>query len=126
MIKGGDAELVAQMIIEKNRIFPSLLDLLCHSKWSIRLGAMVVLEGIGEKKPDLVKDALNLIWRRMDRLEDRVKGDMIYLIGELGDRGWISRLENLPLSEYHKDIQEVFKEAIETLRTRLMGRDNKP
>lgn len=62
----------------------------------------------------------------MDRLEDRVKGDMIYLIGELGDREWISRLENLPLSQYPKDILEVFKEAIETLRTRLMGRDNKP
>ena len=48
MIKDGHAAQLARMMLRENRLFPAFLKLLVHPEWSVRMGAMVVLEEIAE------------------------------------------------------------------------------
>jgi alkyl hydroperoxide reductase subunit AhpF len=83
-VKEGNAALLAEMMLREDRIFPTFLDLLIHSEWSVRLGAMVVVEEIADSNVNLAKIILNPLWKLMENAEDSVKGDALYLFGLLG------------------------------------------
>ena len=85
LIKEGLADQVAQAMVAAGRLFPSIFDLLTHPKWPARLGAMVVMETISASDSGLAAEALPVLRQRYDQLEDAVKGDVLYIIGETGD-----------------------------------------
>lgn len=115
MIQAGDAEGLAVMMLQRKEVFPGVLDLLAGELFSLRLGAMVAMETIGEEDPDLAKRALESLWQRMDGAHPSARGDIVYLIGEYGDAGWRERLQGLLETSPPDDLREAVEEALESL-----------
>jgi hypothetical protein len=68
-----------------------------------------------EKNPGLSKEILGPLWDRIPDMPVPVKGDMVYLFGELGDEQWITRLKGLLLEETHRELIDAVNESIERL-----------
>ncbi len=103
------------MMLDAQKIFPAFYDLLTHEKWPVRLGAMVVIEEIAGKSPGMASAAIDPLWNRFDRVADQIKGDILYLFGEIGDRRSISWLEEIITGEFDAEVKEAAKEALEKL-----------
>ena len=52
-LEKGDAQWICQQMIQAGQIFEGFAALLLHSTWSVRLGAMVVVETLAQKAPAL-------------------------------------------------------------------------
>ena len=115
MIADGNAALLSKMMMEKDMVFPALLDLLVHPKWPVRLGAMVALETIAAEKPALAQKMAVPLWDRFDAADEKVKGDILYLVGEIDTGGSIGRIQEVlnRNAEYHSEIIEAAEEALE-------------
>lgn len=85
MIHDGAATSVADMMIGSRKIYPAFIELLINEKWTQRLGAMVVMEDIADRDYPLAATATSPLQSAMDSLPDPVKGDMLYILGEIGD-----------------------------------------
>jgi len=79
MLKDGKAGQLAEMMLKEAEIFPAFYNLLTHSKWPVRLGAMVVMDELIEKNHDLAAQALERLWERFYQVDNRVKGDLLYI-----------------------------------------------
>jgi hypothetical protein len=115
MIAEGNAGLLSKMMIDKNMLFPALLDLLVHPKWPVRLGAMVTLETIAAEKPALALQMVKPLWDRFDAADEKVKGDLLYLVGEIDNGGSVARIQDVlnRKAEYDAEIIEAAEEALE-------------
>lgn len=122
MITDGNAFLLANMMIGKYLIFPALLDLLVHPKWPVRLGAMVTMEVVATEKPALAQTMVGPLWERFDAADDTVKGDILYLVGELDAGASIGRIQEIlnRKAAYDNEIIEAAREALEKQMTRLL------
>ncbi|RJP79854.1 MAG: hypothetical protein C4522_09020 [Desulfobacteraceae bacterium] len=118
IIHAGDAAKVADMMIQHNTIFPAFIDLLVHEKWPVRLGAMVVMERIIDASPELAAIMIKPVVDRFPFMDNSVKGDMIYLLGEAGDSRTIATLEGLLEDSSDNEISTITQEAIDSIRTR--------
>ncbi|MCX5881629.1 MAG: hypothetical protein NTU74_07470, partial [Deltaproteobacteria bacterium] len=118
MIADGNASLLSKMMMEKNMIFPALLDLLVHPKWPVRLGAMVTLETIAGENPVLAQKTMMPLWDRFDAADDKVKGDILYLVGEFDNGGSIERIQEVLNKRLNHDVEiiEAAEEALEKLK----------
>jgi hypothetical protein len=118
MIADGNASLLSKMMMEKNMIFPALLDLLVHPKWPVRLGAMVTLETIAGENPTLAQKTMMPLWDRFDAADDKVKGDILYLVGEFDNGGSIERIQEVLNKRLNHDVEiiEAAEEALEKLK----------
>ena len=116
MIKTGNADQLAEMMIAKQQVFPAFLETLVDHEWPTRLGAMVVFEQITDRNPKLAKKALPPLWEKLSATDDNVKGDMIYLFGKAGDQEWIPRLETFRSLKYPENLREAADEALAALR----------
>jgi len=115
IVKDGQASHLAAMMLEAQEIFPAFYDLLIHDKWPIRLGAMVVIEEIAGKNPGKALEAIGPLWARFEGVSDQVKGDILYLFGEIGDRRVIPWLTEVSAGEFDVEVKEAAKEALEKL-----------
>lgn len=115
-LKEGNALRLADMMLERNLIFPAFIELLLHPDWSVRMGAMVVAEEMGERNPKLASELLPVLWERMESVQDSVKGDMVYLIGTLGSADWVPMVERFKTASGSEDLCEIAEEAMEKLR----------
>lgn len=115
-IKGGNAESLARMMIDRGQVFPAVMDLFESPDWSVRLGAMVVLEEIAGKNPELSENMLDLLWNRLHRISGPAKGDVMYLfgLGQPRSKLWIDRLKDI-LQNEDQEVREVVMEALEKL-----------
>lgn len=116
IIKGGDADRLAAMMLREGRIFPAFLNLLTDLEWSTRLGAMVVLEEIQDANPALATSVTDALCRLLDDSEGPVLGDLIYLLGLVGSEECIPKLEGILQIEQDQQMREVLLEALEKLR----------
>jgi hypothetical protein len=116
MIKDGHAVQVARIMLRENRLFPAFLKLLVHPEWSVRMGAMVVLEEVAEGNRDLAGDAAEFLWRGLEDADPAVKGDIVYLLGEVGDAEMAPGLNKLFAVSGDDDFREVLEEAIMKLK----------
>lgn len=116
LIQAGDAQGLAGMMLQKRQVFPAVLDLLAGDLFSLRLGAMVAMEEIGEKDPDLAREALEPLWERMAKANPSARGDIVYLVGELGDVSWRPRLRELLQGEVPPDLREAVQDALASLK----------
>ena len=115
IIKEGRADHLADMMLVSQKIYPAFYDLLTHDKWPVRLGAMVVMETIAAKNPALAFEAVNSLWDRFDGAPTQVKGDILYLFGEIGNPGTISWLERVLAGGFDKEVKEAAQEALEKI-----------
>lgn len=115
MLKEGKAGQLADMMLAKVEIFPAFYALLIHSKWPVRLGAMVVMEEIIEKNPDLAGQTLKPLWERFCKVDNRVKGDLIYIFGQMAPMEIKPLLENILKGEYEAEVKEAARETLDKL-----------
>jgi len=115
MLKEGNASQVAKMMTDSGKIFPAFFDLLSNEKWSVRLGAMTVMEEIAENHRELAAQVIMPMWERFHHAKDQVKGDILYIFGEAGNNETISVLKTVLNGDYHSEVKEAAKEAIEKI-----------
>jgi hypothetical protein len=118
MLKEGNAAKLAEMMLERREIFPSLLDLLTHNKWPVRLGAMVVMEEITSRNAGLAAQVIDPLWERFQHVEDPVKGDIIHVLGESGNHKVAPRMQMVLHGEYDAEVKEAAREALEKIELR--------
>jgi glutaredoxin len=116
IIKDGQAEHLAGTMLASNKIFAAFYELLTHEEWPVRLGAMVVMEEIAARNPAVASEAINPLWEHFDKATNQIKGDILYMFGEIGDRGAISKLETVLADEFDEEVKEAAREALEKLR----------
>ena len=115
ILKDGQASHLAAMMLDINEIFPAFYDLLIHDKWPVRLGAMVVMEEIAQEDPDLAAEAIAPMWDHFENSADQIKGDILYLFGEIGEQSVIPRLGEVIKGDYDNEVKEAAQEALEKL-----------
>ena len=119
LLGDGRADLVAQMMMAEGNIFPAFIDMLMNEKWSVRLGAMVVMEEIIELDKGLAEQCIEPLWERLPDLNKQVRGDVVYILGEAGTGDILPRLEAVLSDTTDVETMEAVKEAIETITQKL-------
>jgi glutaredoxin len=118
ILEKGEALWICQEMIRAGIIFKGFVMLLQHELWSVRLGAMVVVETLAEERPELALKLCPLLIRAFDRCAIPVQGDLLYALGETGDmdtRTWIQTiLEHLE----NEELKEAAEDAIESIESR--------
>jgi len=117
IIKEGDAERLAGMMVADGDLYSGSLELLADPDWSVRMGMMVVLEGVAERSPDLVQCAYPYILDLLEHEDDNQRGDTAYLLGLIGDASVMDRLEVL-LNDTNPQVVEVALEAVQQIKER--------
>ena len=118
IIKEGQAGPLARAMIDSGTLFPALFDLLTHDKWPVRLGAMVVMEEIAAADDHLAEEAVPVLCRRYDTLDNAVRGDVLYILGETGGRRILPFLETVRADSTDPEVRQAATEAIGTIRER--------
>ncbi len=118
ILEQGDAAWITRQMKEKNQIFDGFLTLLLHHTWSVRLGAMVIVEELCDTDPGLAARLCPALMERFDEKEIPVKGDIFYVLGLAGDettKKWIkAKIAELD----HKDLMDAAEDAMDTLESK--------
>jgi hypothetical protein len=117
MLKEGKAGALAAMMLEKVQIFPAFYEVLAHPKWPVRLGAMVVMEELVENNLDLATQILKPLWERFHKVDDRVKGDLLYLFGQLKRTEILPQLQAILNGDYDPEVLEAAQEALDKIKS---------
>ena len=115
VLKDGNAAQLARMMLDGNKIFPAFYDVLTHQSWSTRLGAMVVMEELVSKRPELAKQVMNPLWERFAKLSEQTKGDILYVFGEIGSPDAVPALESVLDGDHSADVRESAEEALKKI-----------
>ncbi len=118
MLREGNATQLAQMMLRRRQIFPAFMPLLGHAEWSVRMGAMVTLEEIADQEPQVAQQAIGSVREFLDSAPESVRGDVIYLLGRLGDVGSVERLRQMLTKETNEELRDVLAEALDALGSR--------
>ncbi len=112
ILEQGDARWICQQMIQAGQISDGFAALLLHSTWSVRLGAMVVVETLAEEAPDLAAQLCPILIQAFADQEVSVQGDILYVLGEVGTRetkAWIQKM--LP-GLAHPDLSDAARDAL--------------
>jgi glutaredoxin len=119
LITQGKAGDLAEMMLAKEDIFPAFYEILTHPKWPVRLGAMVVMETLIENNLDLAARMLKPLWDRFSTVDNRVKGDLLYVFGQMGRTDLAPRLQAILDGDYDPEVQEAAQEALDKINTKV-------
>jgi hypothetical protein len=115
VLEGGAVDL-ARMMVARGQIFPALLDLLADENFSVRLAAMVTMEEVVAKAPELAHEIIDPLWDKFDQVSEPVKGDILYVFGEIGARQSQPYLQSVLKGAHHPDVMEAAAEALEKIK----------
>lgn len=113
LLEAGEAPRAAAMMIDHGSIFPSLLPLLTHERWSVRLGAMVVVEYLVEAMPSLAVSLIDPLRRQFDRLLPQVQGDVVQVLGQIDDSAARRCLQVIADGDFAADVKAAAAEELE-------------
>jgi len=119
ILEDGRAEWITGRMLASNQLFKGFPGLLLHETWSVRLGAMVVVEALAEKAPALCADLETILIDAFSTQDVPVQGDILYALGEIGTpdtRDWIAARQKA-LS--HGDLRDAADEAIQSIEDRF-------
>ena len=119
MLTQGKAGELAEMMLEKEQIFPAFYAVLTHPKWPVRLGAMVVMEELIQNNLPLAARTLKPLWDHFNRADDRVKGDLLYIFGQMKRSDLAPRLQAIRDGDGTPEIREAAQEALDKLNSKL-------
>ncbi|MGD8880445.1 MAG: thioredoxin family protein [Desulfobacterales bacterium] len=117
MLTQGKAGELAGMMLEKEQIFPAFYEVLTHRKWPVRLGAMVVMEELLQNNLPLAAQTLKPLWDRFNRVDNRVKGDLLYIFGQMRQIDLAPRLRAIRNGDYAPEVQEAAQEALDKIKS---------
>jgi thiol-disulfide isomerase/thioredoxin len=115
LIEEGHAEQVASMMKESGQLFPALVDLVIHPRWSVRLGAMVAVEYLAEGAPELGLHLCQSLWRAFPDLAAQVQGDTTHIFGLFNDKRTRSYLQTITKGNFGEEVREAAQEALELI-----------
>lgn len=118
ILEQGDADWITDQMIQAGQIFEGFYGLLLHETWSVRLGAMVVVESLAEKAPELGLKLADHLTRVFADMTLPVQGDILYALGEIGNistRAWI---ETAVAADAHEDLKDAAQDALESIDQR--------
>jgi glutaredoxin len=119
ILEDGKASWLTEQMMEKNMIFPEFIKLLLHEIWSVRLGAMVVIEELAEINIELANKICPLLWEIFTSAPMDVKGDIFYAIGETGNIQDMKLIKKELDDVEGEDLREAAQDAIEAIKLRL-------
>jgi glutaredoxin len=117
IVKEGDAEKLAGMMVADGEVYKGALELLTDPDWSVRMGMMVVLEEVAMLSPDLVQQVYPYVVDLLDRGDANQRGDMAYLLGNIGDVKVLGPL-NMLLNDKNPEVAEAAFEAVRQIQER--------
>jgi glutaredoxin len=112
LIEDGQAERVANMMLDSEQIFPALIELLIHKRWSVRLGAMVTAEYLAAGSEALSLALCDMLWERFPDLTDQVRGDVVHVLGETPSDANRTRLLKIASGPYGDAAKEAAGEVL--------------
>ncbi len=118
ILEDGRASWIAAKMIDADAVFPSFIGLLVHPTWSVRLGAMVVLEEMVEAAPDLASRICDPLWAAFEGADTTVQGDILYALGEAGDRRMETTIKALLPTLEQAELREAALDALGALASR--------
>ncbi len=108
----GKAAELAKMMADSGKVFPSLYELLTHTQWPVRLGAMATVEYLGELSSELIAEVVQTLWEHFEEVEDPVKGDILYLFGETAHPDARMKIEAVMNGPYTDLVKEAASDAM--------------
>lgn len=115
ILEQGDASWIARQMMEKEKIFDSFIQLLLHETWSVRLGAMVIVEELAETNPTLAAKLCPKLIALFDKKDIPVQGDILYVLGEAGNSETKKWINNKIDTFEHQDLIDAANDALEAL-----------
>ncbi|MBU0970540.1 MAG: thioredoxin family protein [Proteobacteria bacterium] len=119
ILEQGNASWISREMARADRIFEGFIPLLLDDTWSVRLGAMVVVETLVQERPDLALQLCPKLIRAFDQKDIPVQGDILYALGETGNletKEWLKeRLQNLG----NQELKEAAEDAIQAIESRI-------
>jgi glutaredoxin len=115
LISEGGAYDLAQMMLDYGRIFPSFIDLLVEENFTVRLAAMVTVEEMAAADMTAARTVIEPLWERYHQSRDTVKGDILYIFGELKAPLARAYLLSVIDAESNPEIKEAAREALEKI-----------
>ncbi|MCG8549456.1 MAG: thioredoxin family protein [Desulfobacterales bacterium] len=119
ILEDGRAEWIIERMLSSNGLFKGFSGLLLHETWSVRLGAMVVVEALAEQAPPLCAELEKILIDAFGTRDVPVQGDILYALGEIGTpstRAWITAQKEI-LS--HEDLKDAAEDAIQSIDDRF-------
>lgn len=112
--EGGAYELAA-MMHRHEKVFPAFADLLTDVRFTVRLAAMVTVEDLLNRDGELVLQVVQPMLKRYTRAADVVKGDFLYLFGEIKSTEALPLLQQAASVDPNEEIREAAAEALEKI-----------
>ncbi len=112
ILEQGDARWICQQMIQAGHIFNGFAALLLHSTWSVRLGAMVVVETLAEKAPDLAAQLCPILIQAFHDQDVSVQGDILYALGEVGTSETTAWIQKILPGLAHPDLTDAAQDAL--------------
>lgn len=112
IIEAGEASRVATMMIEAQRIFPAIIELLVHPRWSVRLGAMVTVEYLTDEAPHLSVRLIAPLWQRFQQLDEPIQVDIVQVMAQVGLSSARDYLEKIVSGDYGASVKEAALEEL--------------
>lgn len=112
LIEDGQAERVAAMMLDSGQIFPALIELLIHERWSVRLGAMVTAEYLAAGSEPLSLTLCDMLWQHFPDLTGQVRGDVVHVLGETPSDTNRDRLMKIASGAYGDAAKEAAAEVL--------------
>jgi hypothetical protein len=106
-------------MIQSDTLFQGFLDLLLHPEWSVRLGAMVVVEHLTENAPAMAARLCPVLMKAFDHVSDiSIQGDIFYILGETGNQTTAAWIETKMPGLTHPDLKEAAEDALSAIGDR--------
>ncbi len=118
ILEAGDADWITHEMIASQSIFDGFLGLLLHETWSVRLGAMVVVEAIAEQAPALAGQLAPQLMAAFEKKDIPVQGDILYALGEVGDENTAAWISQAVGDDAHDDLKDAAKDALAAIAER--------
>jgi hypothetical protein len=114
-LEAGEAARLAQMMVDTRQIFPALIELLLHPRWSVRLGAMVTVEYLADEDAELAEDLVAPLWHRFNDLDTQIQGDVCHCFGVVGSFQAKDCLQRIAAGSFHEEVRQAAIEALEEI-----------
>ena len=118
ILEDGNAQWICEKIKAHGAIFPGFVGLLNHDVWSVRLGAMVVVEALAQEDPVLALQLVPLLLPLFENSDVTVKGDLLYALGEVGDASVADIIGTIMETFDDEDLMEAARDALAAIEER--------